>query len=202
MGWVAAGAAALGIGAASNAADDAADAQVAAANAALEESKRRYEESKANFAPYLEFGTSLLPSLGGVMQPLNRQDELATYYASPEYAMMSQQARNQQLASSEATGNLGSTSTANSLAAIAPQLGMSYISQREAQQADLFNRLMAGAGMGLNAAAMTGQAGQQYASQAANAYNQAGAAKAGGSLAMGNMIANMAGAFGGYYGGY
>lgn len=200
MGWVGLAATAVGALASSSASKKAAKTQAQAAESGQRISQEQFEAIQKNLSPFVEFGTSQLPSLQGVMQPLNRQDELATYYASPEFDIMSRQARGQQLAASEATGGLGSSSTANSLAAIAPQLGMSYLGQREAQQADLFNRLMAGAGMGLNAAAMTGQAGQQYASQAANAYNQAGAAKAGGQLAMGNLIGNIAGAVGGYYG--
>lgn len=200
MGWVGLAATAVSALASSSASKKAAKSQAQAAESGQRISQEQFEAIQKNLSPFVEFGTSQLPSLQGVMQPLNRQDELAQYYGSPEFSMMSRQARGQQLAASEATGGLGSSSTSNALAAIAPQLGMSYLGQREAQQADLFNRLMAGAGMGLNAAAMTGQAGQQYASQAANAYNQAGAAKAGGQLAMGNLIGNIAGAVGGYYG--
>lgn len=201
MGWVGLAATAVGALASASASKRASKTQAQAAEAGQRLSQEQFEAIQKNMAPFLEFGTAQLPGLQGLMQPLNRQDELAAYYKSPEFSMMSRQARGQQLAASEATGGLGSTSTSNALASIAPQLGMSYLGQREAQQADLFNRLMSGAGMGLNAAAMTGQAGQQYASQAANALNQAGAARAGGQLAMGNLIGNIAGAVGGYYGG-
>ncbi|MGL5219586.1 MAG: hypothetical protein ACRC8G_08930 [Plesiomonas shigelloides] len=200
MGWVAAAATAVGALASSSASKKAAKSQAQAAESGQRISQEQFEAIQKNLSPFVEFGTSQLPSLQGVMQPLNRQDELAQYYGSPEFNMMSRQARGQQLAASEATGGLGSSSTSNALAAIAPQLGMNYLGQREAQQADLFNRLMSGTEIGLNAAAMTGRAGQQYASQAANEYNQAGAAKAGGQLAMGNLIGNIAGAVGGYYG--
>lgn len=190
-------------------ADKAAKAQEKAANQsydlaqqALQISQEQFGKTQKNLAPFLQFGSAQLPALQGVMQPLNRQDELATYYASPEFNMMSQQARGQQLAAAEATGGLGSSSTSNALASIAPQLGMSYLGQREAQQADLFNRLMAGAGMGLNAATMTGQAGQNYASQAAGALGQAsnaaqlaGAAKAGGAMSGFNTLLGLGGTF-------
>ena len=201
MGWVGLAATAVSAVASSSASKKASKTQAQAAEAGQRLSQEQFEAIQKNLAPFLEFGSAQLPGLQGLMQPLNRQDELAAYYESPEFSMMSRQARGQQLAASEATGGLGSTSTSNARASIAPQLGMSYLGQRESQQADLFNRLMSGAGMGLNAAAMTGQAGQQYASQAANALNQAGAARAGGQLAMGNMIGNIAGAVGGYYGG-
>jgi len=171
------------------------DAQVGMANQSAELSKEQFEEIQNNLAPFLQFGTNQLQGLGGLMQPLNRQQELAQFYQSPEFAMQSQQARGQQLAAAEATGGLGSTSTGNALASIAPQLGLSYLGQREAQQADLFNRLMSGAGMGLNAASMTGQAGQNYVSQASNAFNQAGAAQAGGAISGFNTLMGLGGTF-------
>lgn len=181
-----------------------AKAQTQAADQSAELQREQFEAVQKNLAPFLEFGSSQLPALQGVMQPLNRQQELAQYYKSPEFSMLSRQARGQQLAASEATGGLGSSSTSNALAAIAPQLGMSYLGQREAQQADLFNRLMSGAGMGLNAASMTGQAGQNYASQASQAYQQAGAARAGAAMAPFNTGMGLLGAYvgsGGTFGG-
>lgn len=176
-------------------ANDAADAQTNAANQSAALSKEQFEAIQKNLAPFLQFGTNQLQGLSGLMQPLDRQSELAKFYSSPEFAMQSRQARGQQLAASEATGGLGSTSTGNALASIAPTLGMNYLGQREAQQADLFNRLMAGAGMGLNAAAQQGQAGQNYVSQASNAFNQAGAAQAGGAMSGFNTLMGLGGTF-------
>lgn len=178
----------------------AAKAQTNAANQSAALSKEQFESIQKNLSPFLQFGTDQLPGLQGLMQPLNRQAELATYYSSPEFALQSRQARGQQLAASEATGGLGSTSTGNALASIAPTLGMNYLGQREAQQADLFNRLMAGAGMGLNAAAQQGQAGQNYVSQASNAFAQRGAAQAGGALAPFNTLMNIGGMIAGMKG--
>lgn len=176
-------------------ANKAADAQTNAANQSAALSKEQFEAIQQNLAPFLQFGTSQLQGLQGLMQPLDRQGELAQFYSSPEFALQSRQARGQQLAASEATGGLGSTSTGNALASIAPQLGMSYLGQREAQQADMFNRLFAGAGMGLNAAAQQGQAGQNYVSQASNAFNQAGAAQAGGAMSGFNTLLGLGGTF-------
>ena len=106
-------------------ANQAADAQTNAANQSAAISKEQFEAIQKNLAPFLQFGTNQLQGLQGVMQPLNRQEELATYYSSPEFALQSRQARGQQLAASEATGGLGSTSTGNALASIAPTLGLS-----------------------------------------------------------------------------
>lgn len=171
----------------------AAKAQTNAANQSAALSKEQFEQIQQNLAPFLQFGASQLQGLGGLMQPLDRQGELAQFYNSPEFALQSRQARGQQLAASEATGGLGSTSTGNALASIAPTLGMNYLGQREAQQADLFNRLMAGAGMGLNAASMQGQASQNYVSQASSAFGQAGAAQAGKATAPFNTLMQLGG---------
>lgn len=173
----------------------AADAQINAANQSAALSKEQFDIIQHNLAPFLQFGTGQLQGLAGLMQPLDRQGELASYYNSPEFAIQSRQARGQQLAAAEATGGLGSTSTGNALASIAPQLGMSYLGQREAQQADLFNRLFAGAGMGLNAATQQGQAGQNYVSQASNAFGQSGAAQAGKATAGFNTLMGLGGMF-------
>lgn len=182
--------------------DKAADAQVQASQEQIALQKEMFDQTQANLAPFMEFGTGLLPALGGAMQPINRQAELSAYYDSPEFAMQSAQARNQQLAASEATGGLGATSTGNALASIAPQLGQNYLGMREAQQADLFNRLMGGVGIGQSSAAGIGQAGQQYASQASQALAQQGAAQAGAAMAPFQALTSIGGmALGGYLGG-
>lgn len=176
-------------------ANDAKDAQVNAANQSAALSKEQFEAIQKNLAPFLQFGTSMLPSLPGIIQPMDRQGELAAYYDSPEFALQSRQARGQQLASAEATGGLGSTSTGNVLASNATNLGNQYLGQREAQRSDLFSRIMASVGLGLNAATQTGVAGQNYVSQASNAFNQAGAAQAGGAMSGFNTLMGLGGAF-------
>lgn len=169
------------------------DAQINAANQASALSKEQFEAIQKNLAPFLQFGTSMLPSLPGIIQPMDRQGELAAYYDSPEFALQSRQARGQQLASAEATGGLGSTSTGNVLASNATNLGNQYLGQREAQRSDLFNRIMASVGLGLNAASMQGQASQNYVSQASNAFGQAGAAQAGKATAPFNTLMQLGG---------
>lgn len=180
----------------------AAKAQKRAAEQSAALSQEQFEQIQANLSPFMEFGQGLLPSLGQAMQPVNRQAELAAYYQSPEFAMQSGQARNQLLASAEATGGLGAGATGNALASIAPQLGQNYLGNLEAQRADLFNRLIGGATMGQNAAAGIGTAGQQYASQAGQAIQQGGAAAAGAAMAPWQTISSIGGmALGGYLGG-
>ncbi len=175
--------------------NQAAEAQTNAANQSAALSKEQFETTQKNLAPFLQFGTSMLPSLPGIIQPMDRQGELAAYYDSPEFSLQSRQARGQQLASAEATGGLGATSTGNVLASNATTLGNQYLGQREAQRSDLFNRIMASVGLGLNAATQTGAAGQNYVSQASNAFNQAGAAQAGGALSGFNTLMGLGGMF-------
>lgn len=176
-------------------ADKAMQSQVDAANRSADLAKEQYKLTREDLLPFLQHGTSMLQSLPGIIQPMDRQGELAAYYDSPEFALQSRQARGQQLASAEATGGLGSTSTGNVLASNATNLGNQYLGQREAQRSDLFNRIMASVGLGLNAATQTGVAGQNYVSQASNAFNQAGAAQAGGAMSGFNTLLGLGGAF-------
>lgn len=127
-----------------------------------------YKQQQELAKPFYDYGVQGLKSLSQVAgNTLDRQAELAQYYNSPEFAMQSRQARDQQLAASEATGGLGSTSTGNALAAIAPQLGQAYIGQRQAQQADIYNQLMGMANIGLQGLGSQSAAAGQYGSQGA-----------------------------------
>jgi hypothetical protein len=127
-----------------------------------------YQKQMDLAKPFYEAGIGGLQSLQGIAgKPLNREAELAQYYSSPEFSMQSQQARGQQLAASEAMGGLGSTSTGNAIAAIAPQLGQGYLGQRQAQQADLFNQLMGMTNIGLQGMGAQSAAAGQHGSQGA-----------------------------------
>lgn len=159
------------------------EAQVRAAQKGMAISKEQFEATQKNLQPFMHFGTGFLPQLGETMAPLDRKQELQAYYQSPEFNMMSDVARGQQLAAAEATGGLGSTTTGNVLASIAPQLGQKYLGSRMAEQTDLYNRLMGGVNVGLGAATSTGASGQQYSSQASDLLAEQGAAEAGAALA-------------------
>lgn len=115
---------------------------------------------------------------------------MSNYYNSAEYKQMASQARNDQLASAEATGGLGNTSTQNALAAIAPQLGQQAYQQQLQNQTNLFG-LAQGAqqnylqslgnlvGMGQSAAANQAQAGQSYANNTGQLLQGLGSIQAG-----------------------
>ncbi len=182
--------------------DDAADAQINAANQQQQLAQDIYEQQKELLDPFVQFGTGLLGQLGQSMNTIDREATLAQYYQSPEYQMQSQQARGQQLAASEATGGLGSTTTGNALSSIAPQLGQNYLSQQYAQQMDQFNKLMGGVNLGLGAAGGQTSAMGQMGSNVSNAIGQAGAAQAGSAMAPGQLLGQLGGmALGGFMGG-
>ncbi|HDW7608643.1 TPA: DNA transfer protein, partial [Escherichia coli] len=87
------------------------------------------------------------------------------------YKDLAGQARYQSLAAAEATGGLGSTATGNQLAAIAPTLGQNWLSG----QMNNYNNL---ANIGLGALTGQANAGQTYANNASQLYQQQAAAVA------------------------
>ncbi|WP_252359354.1 DNA transfer protein [Escherichia coli] len=106
-----------------------------------------------------------LSSLQGQGQALNQ------YYNSQQYKDLAGQARYQSLAAAEATGGLGSTATGNQLAAIAPTLGQNWLSG----QMNNYNNL---ANIGLGALTGQANAGQNYANNVSQLYQQQAAAAA------------------------
>lgn len=162
---------------------DAADAQERAAERGAALSEAQFNKLESNLAPYRQIGTGQIPALMDAARTINPEQELQQFYDSGEYSVMNQAANRNLMANQEALGVMGSSGTENSLRRIAPQLGQNYLGQVYGRQADDFNRRMAMVGMGQNAAAQTGVAGQNYASQAGQAYNQAGQAQAMGAMA-------------------
>lgn len=161
----------------------AAKSQANAANQAAGVSREQFEAMQAGLAPFTNFGMSMIPGLIQNMRPIDNEQALSDYYGSGEYAMMSNQANNNLMANAEATGGMGGSTNANNLMRIAPQMGMQHLGALNSQRMDNFNMMNSIYGSGLNAAAQTGQAGQNYASQAGAAYQQAGQAKAQGAMA-------------------
>ncbi|EGD0250300.1 DNA transfer protein, partial [Escherichia coli] len=92
-------------------------------------------------------------------------------YNSQQYKDLAGQARYQSLAAAEATGGLGSTATGNQLAAIAPTLGQNWLSG----QMNNYNNL---ANIGLGALTGQANAGQNYANNVSQLYQQQAAASA------------------------
>lgn len=170
-------------------ANQAADAQVKAANQSNATNLQIYREQQARLNPWLTAGQTALTGLTGIAgNPIDRNASLQSYFSSPEYRQLSDQARYQGLNAAEATGGLGSTATGNMLAAIAPQLGQNYLSMMTDQQNNMYQQLMGLSNVGLSAAGASNAAAGNYANSYGDNVSQIGAAKAGNYLANGQAI--------------
>ena len=170
-------------------ANQAASAQTDAANQSNATALQIYNDQKQTLAPFLSAGQTGLAGLTGIAgQPINREQLLSNYFSGNEYQQLANQARYQQLQSAEATGGLGSTATANSLASIAPQLGQNYLSMMSDQQNNMFGQLLGLSNVGLAAGGASNAAAGNYSNAVQNNYANIGSARAGGALAGGNAL--------------
>lgn len=161
-------------------ANAAADAQTGAARDSNQMAWNIYQDQKKTNEPFLNAGLSGLKGLQGIAgQPIDRNKLLSQYYASPEYQMLSDQARYQGLNAAEATGGLGSTATGNMLSSIAPQLGQNYLNMMTNQQNNMYGQLLGLTNVGLSAAGANNAAAGDYSSAYGNNMAQIGASKAG-----------------------
>ncbi len=191
----------------SSAAGKAANAQADANALGIEEQRRQFEAMRALLEPYVKSGTSAIPGLEGYGQygqgaltgqadilGLNGAGAQGTAISgienSPLFQSLTRQGEDSILQNASATGGLRGGNTQGALAQFRPAMLNSLIDQQ-------YGRLggMAGFGstitqnlvnMGQNAAAGTGTAGLQSASNISNLYSDTGAARAGGALAQGN----------------
>ena len=108
-----------------------------------------------------------------LLSPEGRNQFLNDYFNSAEFGTLSGQATNQQLAASEATGGLGSTSTQNQLGRIAPNLGLGALAGQMGQYGNLVNT-------GLNASGMASGSMQNAGNNLSDLALQRGAYQAGG----------------------
>ena len=108
----------------------AAQRQAEAEQQKLELQQRLYAQQQHYNEPYIAAGKSGLAQLQSLNTPEGRAAFISNYTNSPEYGALSTAARNQQLASAEATGNLASSSTGNRLAGIAPNLALNALGRQ------------------------------------------------------------------------
>ena len=121
-------------------ASKAAGAQSDAAQQAIALKREIFEKQQELLAPYVQLGTDVgLPGLQRLSTPEGQADYYRNYYQSPQFAAQADTARNQQLAASEATGGLQSTSTANQLARISPTLGLAALQNQQGLYGQLTN---------------------------------------------------------------
>lgn len=147
---------------------------------AMSQQREGYQNAVEWMSPYREAGQSALTGLQGIAgQPIDRNQALAQYFASPEYKMMSDQARYQSLNAAEATGGLGSTATGNQLASIAPTLGQNYLADMTNQQQNMYSQLMGLSGLGAESANALGNYAIGQGNTMAGMYQQKGQIMAG-----------------------
>ncbi len=153
--------------------DGGAGAQADATKKGVELQRDIWQTNMQNLAWATPLAQQYVSQLQGLSTLQGQGQALNDYYNSQQYKDMANQARYQTLQSAEATGGLGSTATSNQLATIAPTLGQSWLSGQMNNYQNLAN-------IGLGA--LTGQAtaGQNYANNVGQLYQQqANAAAAG-----------------------
>lgn len=145
--------------------DNGAGAQADATKKGIELQREMWQTNMQNLAPFTPLAKQYIQQLQGLSTLQGQQSALNGYYGSQQYKDMAGQLRYQALNSAEATGGLGSTATTNSLATIAPTLGQNWLSGQMNNYQNLAN-------IGLGA--LTGQAtaGQNYANNASQLYQQ------------------------------
>lgn len=177
----------MGSKAQKKAANTAANAQIESSEMGVEEQRRQFDAIQKLLKPYVDAGTGgltgqqdLLGINGNAAQQaainnINNSSEMQTYLKQGENAI---------LQNASATGGLRGGNTQAALAQFRPQLLNQLINQRYQNYAGL-------TALGQNAAAGTGNAGMQTASNISNLYQQSGAAQAGAAMASGQANANM-----------
>ncbi|WP_168395117.1 hypothetical protein [Acinetobacter indicus] len=170
-----------------SAAKTAANAQIDASEMGVEEQRRQFDAIQKLLKPYADAGLSGLTGqqdLLGINGTAAQQAAINNINNSSEMQTYLQQGENAILQNASATGGLRGGNTQAALAQFRPQLLNQLINQRYQNYAGLTS-------LGQNAAAGTGNAGMQTASNISNLYQQTGAAQAGAALAQGQANANM-----------
>lgn len=169
------------------AANSAANAQIESSEMGVEEQRRQFDAVQKLLKPYADAGLSGLSGqqdLLGINGTAAQQAAIGNINNSAEMQTYLQQGENAILQNASATGGLRGGNTQAALAQFRPQLLNQLINQR-------YQNLAGMTSLGQNAAAGTGNAGMQAASNISNLYQQSGAAQAGAALASGQATANM-----------
>lgn len=157
------------------------DAQSAAAFAGIDEQRRQFDQIRALLEPYVQGGTRALnqqTDLLGINGADAQQRAIDALKSSPAFTEALKAGENSILSNASATGGLRGGNTAQALAQFSPRLLAETIDQRFAQLGGLVS-------VGQNAAAGVGNAGMSTGRGIADLLQQAGAAQAGGALAIG-----------------
>ncbi|HAS1004026.1 TPA: DNA transfer protein [Enterobacter cloacae] len=151
--------------------DGGAGAQADATKKGIELQREMWQTNMQNLAPFTPLAQQYVSQLQNLSTLQGQGNALNQYYGSQQYKDLANQARYQSLNAAEATGGLGSTATSNQLAAIAPTLGQNWLSG----QMNNYNNL---ANIGLGALTGQANAGQNYANNVSQLYQQQAAASA------------------------
>lgn len=147
---------------------------------AMKQARAGYQNAVDWVSPYQSAGQSALAGLQGIAgQPIDRDQLLQQYLASPEFNMLNDQARYNSLNSAEATGGLGSTAFSNRLASIAPMLAQNYLTDMTNQQQNMYSQLMGLSGLGAESANALGNYAVGQGNTMAGMYQQKGQIMAG-----------------------
>jgi len=182
----------------SDAAQSAADAQMNSTNASIAAQQQQFAAMKELLKPYADAGVGSLKNQQDMLG-LNGNDAqaaaLKSLQNSSQFAALFQQGENAILQNASATGGLRGGNTQAALAQFRPNLLAQMIN-------DQYSRLGGITSIGQNAAAMSGNAGMQSATNISTLLQQGGAAQAGLALAQGQSQANMWNTLGGAVGTY
>lgn len=190
------------------AANSAARTQAGAANNATALNERIYEQNQGNLRPYMGMGatagrtlSSMLAPGGQLMRSFTPQDYLAN--RDPGYQFQLQQG-NQALQNSQAAGNgvLSGTALKDLMAFNQNYASTGYqnaFDRWQAQNTNVYNRLLGMSQLGENAAAGAGNTGATIGANMSNSMIGAGNAAAAGQIGMANAIGGGLNNAGGYY---
>lgn len=162
----------------SKAAGKAAEAQSEASEAGIEEQRRQFDKMVQLLSPYSQAGTGALSAqqnLLGLKGAAAQKAAISGIEQSPYFQATAKQGENAILQNSSATGGLRGGNTQGALAQFRPQLLNQLVQQQ-------YQNLGGITSLGQNAAAQTGNAGMQSASNIGNLLAQGGQAQAGGYL--------------------
>lgn len=151
--------------------DGGSKAQAKATQQGIDLQREMWQTNMQNLAPFTPLASQYVNQLQGLSTLQGQNTALNQYYNSDQYKGLADQARYQALQSAEATGGLGSTATSNQLASIAPSLGQNWLSGQMNNYQNLAN-------IGLGALTGQANAGQSYANNVGQLYQQQAAASA------------------------
>ena len=179
-----AGTALVGAGASVYSANKAADAQKKAAASGIANERQMYDQTRTDLAPYRQVGeksTALMADLYGFNGPEKQAAAKMQFQSDPGYEFQRSEGLRAVEGSAAARGSALSGGAMKALQTYGTGLA-------DQSYGNWYQRLANMQGIGQNAAAQTGNIGANTASNISNLYGQAGAAQAGGHIAMGNAI--------------